>query len=101
MVAAGFLRLEVCPGAPFGPPATTIARGNLAWSIGIMVILGALSAILSPVLLGLLLARIAPDSDLHIDMLAIARTLVVAQLLPLAVGLAVHHWAPALTQKIV
>src|SRR5580700_6463274 len=30
MVSAGFLILAVCPGAPFGPPCTTIARGNVA-----------------------------------------------------------------------
>ena len=30
MVAAGFLILAACPGAPFGPPFTAIARGNLA-----------------------------------------------------------------------
>ncbi len=101
MVSAGFLVLAVCPGAPVGPPAAKIARGNVAWAIGIMVILGALSAVLSPLLLSLLLAQMAPESDLHIDFLAIVRTLVVAQLLPLAVGLAVHHWAPRFTEKTV
>jgi bile acid:Na+ symporter, BASS family len=28
MVAVGFLILAVCPGAPFGPPVTTIAGGK-------------------------------------------------------------------------
>ena len=101
MVSAGFLILAVCPGAPVGPPATTVAGDNVPWAIGIMVILGALSAVLSPVLLSLLMARIAPKSDLQIDFLAIVRTLLVAQLLPLVVGMAVHHWAPSLTQRIV
>jgi BASS family bile acid:Na+ symporter len=101
MVSAGFLILAVCPGAPVAPPATTIARGNVAWAIGIMVILAGLSAVLSPALLGLLLARVAPESEIHIDFLEIVKTLLVAQLLPLAVGLAVHHGAPAFTQKIV
>jgi BASS family bile acid:Na+ symporter len=65
-----------------------------------MVILAGLSAILSPVMLGLLLPRYASDSSLTIDYLTICRTLVVAQLLPLAVGLAVHHFAPILTSRI-
>jgi BASS family bile acid:Na+ symporter len=38
---------------------------------------------------------------LAVDYLAIARTLLVAQLLPLAVGLAVHHSAPGFTARIV
>ncbi|HEX4592294.1 MAG TPA: hypothetical protein VH120_20330, partial [Gemmataceae bacterium] len=39
MVAVGFLILAVCPGAPVAPPAATIARGNVPWAIGFMVIL--------------------------------------------------------------
>jgi BASS family bile acid:Na+ symporter len=101
MISVGFLILAVCPGAPISPPATTIARGNVAWAIGIMVILAGLSAVLSPALLSLLIPRVAPDSDLRIDFLAIVRTLLVAQMFPLAVGLAIHHWLPKLAQKIV
>jgi BASS family bile acid:Na+ symporter len=100
MVSVGFFVLAVCPGAPVGPPATTIARGNVAWAIGMMVILAGLSAFLSPALLGVLLAQLVPQSDLHIDYLAIARTLLIAQMLPLALGLAIHHWAPQVTQWI-
>ena len=100
MVAAGFLILAVCPGAPVAPPAATLARGNLPWAIGLMIFLAGLSAVLSPALLGSLLPWVTPDSDLSVDYLAIIRTLLVAQLLPLAVGLAVHHLAPTLTGLI-
>ena len=99
-VSAGFLILAVCPGAPISPPATTIAKGNVAWAIGMMVILAGLSAPLSPALLEILLSRMAPESNLRIDFLAIVRTLLVAQMLPLAVGLAIHHWLPNWAQKI-
>ena len=100
LVSAGFLILAVCPGAPISPPATTIAKGNVAWAIGMMVILAGLSALLSPALLSLLLTRVAPESNLRIDFLGIVRTLLVAQMLPLAVGLGIHHWLPNLAQKI-
>src|SRR4051794_22477588 len=36
MVAAGFLILAVCPGAPYGPPVTAIAKGNVAVAVGLM-----------------------------------------------------------------
>ena len=39
MVAAGFLILAVCPGAPYGPPLTAIAKGNVAVAVGLMVML--------------------------------------------------------------
>jgi BASS family bile acid:Na+ symporter len=100
MVSVGFLILAVCPGAPAGPPFATIAKGDVPYAIGQMVILSGLSAILSPVLLGLMLPRLLPDSDLSIDYLAIVRSLLVAQILPLLIGLAIHHWAPRLTERI-
>ena len=59
MVSVGFFILAACPGAPVGPPITAIAKGDVPWSIGMMLILAVLSAILSPALLSVLLA---PDS---------------------------------------
>src|SRR5437899_898244 len=47
-VAAGFLIAAVCPGAPYGPPFTGIAKGNVVVSVGLMVILAASSALAAP-----------------------------------------------------
>jgi len=101
MVSVGFLILAVCPGAPVGPPFAAIARGDVPSAIGQMVVLAGLSALLSPALLGLLLARLLPAGELQIDYLAIVRTLLMAQILPLAVGLAIHHRAPKLAERVV
>jgi BASS family bile acid:Na+ symporter len=98
MVSVGFLILAVCPGAPVGPPFVAIARGDVPSAIGQMVVLASLSAVLSPALLGVLMTRLLPASDLNIDYLAIVRTLLVAQILPLAIGLGCHHWVPKLAQ---
>ena len=98
MVAVGFLILAVCPGAPVGPPFAAVARGDVPSAIGQMVVLAILSAVLSPALLSMLLAHVLPASDLQIDYLAIVRTLLVAQILPLAIGMASHHWVPKLAE---
>jgi BASS family bile acid:Na+ symporter len=100
MVSAGFLILAVCPGAPVGPPFTAIARGSVSCAIGLMVILAGVSAILAPVLLTVLLGRLSPDGELHIDYLAIVRTLVLSQLLPLGIGLAIHQWTLRWAQRM-
>ena len=100
MVSAGFLILAVCPGAPLGPPITAIAKGDVPWAISLMLILASLSAFLSPALLSVLLTRIAPDSDLRINSLALVRTLLITQMLPLVMGMGIHHAAPRLTQWI-
>ncbi len=100
LVSVGFLILAVCPGAPLGPPITAIAKGDVPWAVGMMVILSGLSAVLSPALLGILLTRVAPDTDLNVNYLAIVRTLLFTQMLPLGLGLCIHHAAPEFTGRI-
>jgi BASS family bile acid:Na+ symporter len=100
MVSTGFLILAVCPGAPFGPPCTKIARGNVAASVGVMVLLAGSSAIAAPLLLHLLLPLIAPDGALQVDEVKIVATLLLTQLLPLCIGLGVNRWLPRLAAKL-
>ena len=50
MVAAGFLLAAVCPGAPYGPPFTAIAKGAVRTAVGLMVILAGSSAVVAPLL---------------------------------------------------
>ena len=59
-----------------------------------MLILAGLSALLTPALLGVLLPWVAPATDLRVDYPGIVRTLLVTQLLPLALGLGFHRAAP-------
>lgn len=101
LVSAGFLILAVCPGAPVGPTFTGIARGDVSLAAGLMVILAGLSAVLTPVLLTVLLGWLSPESDLQIDYLAIAITLLATQIVPLGLGLGLHQWAPGLSAALV
>jgi BASS family bile acid:Na+ symporter len=100
LVSVGFLIVAVCPGAPVGPPFASIAKGDVPFAIGQMVILAGLSAFLSPALLGMILNRIAPESDLRIDYLAIVQNLLIAQILPLALGLAIARRAPEFARRV-
>src|SRR5262245_52274363 len=45
LVSAGFLVAAVCPGAPYGPPFTGMAKGNVPISIALMVMLAGSSTI--------------------------------------------------------
>lgn len=91
MVAAGFLIAAVCPGAPYGPPFTALAKGNVAASVGMMVALAGSSAVLAPLLLGVLLPWMGGES-LRVDAGKMVVTLLVTQLLPLCVGVAIRQW---------
>ena len=100
MVSVGFLILASCPGAPVGPPITAIARGDVTWAVGMMLILAGFSALVTPALLSVLLPWVAPATDLHMNYPGIVRILLITQLLPLALGLVFHHAAPRCTRLV-
>jgi BASS family bile acid:Na+ symporter len=100
MVAAGFLILAACPGAPYGPPFTTIAKGNVATSVGLMVILASSSAAAAPLLLGVLLPLTSGDTLVAIDVAQLLITLLLTQLAPLCAGLGLRAWRPVLAARL-
>jgi BASS family bile acid:Na+ symporter len=100
MVAAGILICAVCPGAPYGPPFNSIAKGNVASAVGLMVILAGTSAILAPLLLMALLPMLGGKDPLHINVVKMVSTLVLSQFLPLAAGLFIRVKRPATAEKL-
>jgi BASS family bile acid:Na+ symporter len=100
MVAAGFLVAAVCPGAPYAPPFTSMAKGDVTLAVGLMVVLSASSAILAPVLLGFLLPLAVAHTAVKINILKMIGTLLGAQLLPLCVGLWIRNTHPPLAERL-
>jgi BASS family bile acid:Na+ symporter len=100
MVAAGFLVLAVCPGAPYGPPFAGIARANVPTAVGLMVILAGSSALIGPMLLRVLLPWVSGAEALSVDLIAMAGALLITQLLPLLAGLLVKHWRPQFAERL-
>jgi BASS family bile acid:Na+ symporter len=98
--AAGFLILAVCPGAPYAPPLTAIARGNAATSVGLMVILAGSSVLIAPLLLSLFLRFTTGGAELQVNIVTILGAMLATQLLPLCCGLAVSHWLPDLAARL-
>jgi bile acid:Na+ symporter, BASS family len=100
MVAAGFMILAVCPGAPYGPPLTALARGTSTISVGLMVILAGSSVFMAPLLLFLLLPLTTGGEDLLVEPLGTLGAILATQLLPLCCGLAVNRWRPNLAARL-
>jgi BASS family bile acid:Na+ symporter len=100
MVAAGFLVLAVCPGAPYGPPLAALAGGNAALSVGLMTVLAVTSAVIAPASLYLMLPWIAGDGQPQIDVFKMMSTLILVQLLPLGAGLGVRHFRPGMADRM-
>jgi predicted Na+-dependent transporter len=76
-LSTGMILLGTAAGAPFLPKLTQVAKGNIAFAVGLMVT----TIIYMPLVLPLLL------SGVSVNPLQIANTLVVLMLLPLAIGL--------------
>jgi BASS family bile acid:Na+ symporter len=82
----GLLLCGVAAGAPFVLKLAELARGNMPFAVGLMVVLMVLTVGYMPVVLPMLLAGVSVDSA------KIARSLVVLMLIPLGIGLAVRAW---------
>ncbi|HEY7086556.1 MAG TPA: bile acid:sodium symporter [Tepidisphaeraceae bacterium] len=100
MVAVGFLIAAVCPGAPFGPPFTSVAKGNVATAVGLMVVLAGSSALLAPVLLPILIPLASRAQAAPINVAKMIVVLLCAQLLPLCIGIAVRQFRPAFAIRL-
>lgn len=96
LVAVGFLVAAVCPGAPYGPPFTKLAGGNVVASVGLMIILAASSALVAPLLLAFLIPVTAGEQQVQVSVAKLVNTLLIAQLLPLCAGLSLRQWCPTL-----
>lgn len=100
MIGVGILIAAVCPGAPYGPPFTGLAKGDVPLSVGLMVLLAASSAVLAPLLLRLLLPIVLGHSGLRVNAVKMLATLLFTQLLPLCVGLLLREWRPVLASRL-
>lgn len=81
-LGVGLLLLGTAAGAPFLPKLAEIARGDLPFAVGLMVLLMVVTVGYLPLVLPLLLQGVS------VNPVKIARSLVLLMLLPLAVGLA-------------
>lgn len=81
--SVGLILLATAAGVPFLPKLVEAARGDLAFGVGLMVLLMVVTVAYVPVVLPFLLPGV------QVNPLDIASSLVVLMLVPLAVGLAV------------
>jgi BASS family bile acid:Na+ symporter len=93
-LAAGLIVLGAAAGAPFLPKLAALAKGNMAFSVGLMVLLMVLTVGYMPLVLPMLLEGVTVDAA------KIARSLVLLMLLPLGVGLAVKARLAAAAARV-
>jgi BASS family bile acid:Na+ symporter len=79
----GLILVSTAAGAPFLPKLAQVAKGGVPFAVGLMVLLMVVTIIYMPLVLPLMLQGVT------VDAWAIARSLIVLMLIPLAVGLLV------------
>ena len=87
------LLLGTASGAPFLPLLARISKGNLAFSVGLMVLLMVVTVGYMPLVLPLILEGVS------VDPMKIGRSLVFLMMLPLAIGLLVKARLSGLAAK--
>ena len=89
-VKLGIILMAAAPLAPMAPPFVAMAKGDVPYSVGLMVIVACLSILLTPLILKLALpAEVA--SEVALDPMQIVKALVTAQLLPIGIGMAIKE----------
>ena len=84
----GLIVIACAAGAPFLPKLAQVARGNLAFSVGLMILLMVVTVVYAPIVLPLLIPGVA------VSPWDIARPLIMLMLIPLGIGLFVRSWQP-------
>jgi BASS family bile acid:Na+ symporter len=90
----GLLLLGLAGGAPFLPKLAQISRGNLAFAVGLMVLLMVITVGYLPIVLPMLLPGVS------VNPAQIAKSLVLLMLLPLGGALAVNAKRPDFARKV-
>jgi BASS family bile acid:Na+ symporter len=93
-LAVGLLLLGTAAGAPFLPKLAQIAKGNLAFSVGLMVLLMVITVGYLPVVLPVLMPGVS------VNPAKIARSLFLLMLLPLAGALAINARLPDVAARV-
>ena len=93
-LGVGLLLAGVAGGAPFLLKLADLAKGNMPFAVGLMVVLMVVTVGYMPIVLPQVLDNVA------VNPAALARSLILLMLIPLAAGLALRAWSPASAARV-
>ena len=93
-LAIGLLLVGLAGGAPFLLKLADLAKGDMPFAVGLMVVLMVITVGYMPIVLPLLLEGVS------VNPANIARSLILLMLIPLAVGLALRAWHPPAAGRV-
>ena len=97
-VKIGIMLMAAAPIAPMVPPFVGMARGNVAYAVGLMTIIALLSVPLTPLIIDFALPK--STEGVVLDPMQIIKTLLIAQLIPISVGMTIRHVSPKWAERL-
>lgn len=102
-IKIGIMLMAAAPIAPMAPvPFVEKAKGDVVYSVGLMLLVAVLSIVLTPLILSLSIPKSV--GGVTLDPIQIVKTLLMVQLIPIGIGMAVRRtrpkWAEAMTKVI-
>ncbi len=98
--AIAMILLAAAPFAPVVPVFARMARADLALAAGLTSVFPVLSAFLTPIVCDLALKAVPEAGAVRFNLFGVLLTLVATITVPLAMGMMIHHWRPALGQRL-
>lgn len=98
-IKIGIMLMAAAPIAPMAPaPFVEKARGDVVYSVGLMVVVAILSIVFTPLILSISIPKSV--GGVALDPIQIAKTLIMVQLIPICIGMVVRHISPTWAQKL-
>jgi predicted Na+-dependent transporter len=98
-IKIGIMLMAAAPIAPMAPtPFVEKAKGDVVYSVGLMVIVAILSIVLTPLILSISIPKSL--GGVALDPIQIVKTLLMVQLIPICVGMVIRHISSTWAQKL-
>ena len=97
-VGIGLMVMAAAPVAPMAPPFVGMAKGDLPYAVGLMTVVALLCVPLTPLILSLCV--VTSEQGLNLDTFQMIQTILIAQLIPISIGIAIHRVTPHWTENL-
>jgi BASS family bile acid:Na+ symporter len=88
------LLMAACPGAPLGVKFAMTAKGDLTTAASLQVLLAVIGSFTFPIVANFMIGTAGLGDDISLPVADLVRTIVILQLTPFLVGMAVRNWTP-------
>jgi len=99
-IAVGFMLLSFCPGGVTSNILSKLAQGDVALSVSLTAVISLLSMVTVPVLAAWSVNHFMGEDAPEVSVTGLAIAMFLITTLPVAIGVSLRHFAPALAARI-